>query len=402
MAKSLKLSERAASMPASPIRKLVPLADEAKKQGKHVYHLNIGQPDIPTPGPFLEALRNFEHEVVAYGYSEGEHFLLDAFGDYYRRFGIETERGQIAVTTAGSEAILFSLLITCDPDDEVIVFEPFYTNYNGFAKAAAVKLVPIECKIDTGYHPPALEEIEKHITDKTRAIIICSPNNPTGAVFAREEMQVFGDLAKKHNLFIISDEVYREFVYDGLEHTSIMDLDGIDDRAIIADSISKRYSACGARIGCIVCKNKDVMTAALRFGQARLCPPIIEQYAVAAALRQPPEEYVIPAIEEYRKRRDIVYDAITEIPGVEVKRPEGAFYMAPRLPVDNAENFVTWMLTDFSYENSTVMLAPANGFYASPNKGVDEVRIAYVLNCDKLTHAMQVLKKALNAYPGRK
>ncbi|MCP4230003.1 MAG: pyridoxal phosphate-dependent aminotransferase [bacterium] len=398
----MRLSRRAASMPASPIRKLVPLADEAKKRGTNVYHLNIGQPDIPTPKPFLEALNSFDKEVVAYGYSEGEHFLLDAFADYYRRFGIETERGEIAVTTAGSEAILFSLLITCDPGDEVIVFEPFYTNYNGFAKAAAVKLVPIECDIETGYHPPSREAIEKHITDKTRAIVICSPNNPTGAVFTRAEMEVFGDLACEYGLFIISDEVYREFVYDGVEHTSIMDIDGLDDRAIIADSISKRYSACGARIGCIVCKNKDVMTATLRFGQARLCPPLIEQYAVAAVLRQPPEEYVIPTIEEYRKRRDVVFDAITQIPGVVVKRPEGAFYMAPKLPVDDAERFVTWMLTDFSYDNSTVMLAPANGFYASPGKGVDEVRIAYVLNCERLKHAMEVLKEALNVYPWRK
>jgi aspartate aminotransferase len=215
-------------------------------------------------------------------------------------------------------------------------------------------------------------------------------------------MEVFGDLAKEYGLFIISDEVYREFVYDGAEHTSIMDIDGLEDRAIIADSISKRYSACGARIGCIVCKNKDVMTAALRFGQARLCPPLIEQHAVAAALRQPPEDYVIPTIEEYRKRRDVVYDAIKQIPGVVVKRPEGAFYMAPKLPVDDAEEFVTWILTDFSYDNSTVMLAPANGFYASPDKGIDEVRIAYVLNCERLSHAMEVLKEALNVYPGRK
>lgn len=401
MPHKVSLSARAQAMPASPIRKLIPLADKAKKRGTTVYQLNIGQPDIPTPPAFLEAVHNYEPTVVAYGRSEGEHDLIRAFINYYARFGIKLEFGELHVTTAGSEAILFALLVTCDPGDEAIVFEPFYTNYNGFARTASVNLVPLAADPATGYHMPAREEIEAVLTEKTRVILICNPNNPTGAVLRRDEVEMLGDIARERGLFVISDEVYREFTYDGTVHTSIMDIEGMGNRAIITDSISKRYSACGARIGCIASKNRDLMQAALRFGQARLSPPVIEQAATLAAVSQAPEEYVTPTIEEYRRRRDVVYDAVSKMPGVFVVKPEGAFYMVPEFPVDDAEKFVSWMLTDFEYEGSTVMLAPANGFYATPGAGVRQARIAYVLDVERLNHAMKALAAGLAAYPGR-
>ncbi len=401
MPKEVSLSTRAQTVPASPIRKLLPLADQAKKRGTTVYHLNIGQPDIPTPPAFLEAVHNFEPTVVAYGRSEGEHELIRAFIDYYARFGIELEFGELHVTTAGSEAILFALLVTCDPGDEAIVFEPFYTNYNGFAQAAAVNLVPLATDPATGYHLPPREEIEAVVSGKTRVILICNPNNPTGAVLRRDEVETVADVAKERGLFVISDEVYREFTYDGTVHTSIMDIDGMADRAIITDSISKRYSACGARIGCIASKNPDLMQAALHFGQARLSPPVIEQAATLAAVSQAPEEYITPTIEEYKRRRDVVFDAVSRMPGVFVVKPEGAFYIVPEFPVDDAEKFLSWMLTDFEHEGATVMLAPADGFYATPGAGTKQARIAYVLDVEHLAHAMDALAAGLAAYPGR-
>jgi len=401
-AKTPALSARARALAPSPIRKLIPLADGAKKRGVHVYHLNIGQPDVPSPDAFLKALRQYPEKVIAYGRSEGEASLREAYREYYRRFGIELEVRNILVTTGGSEALLFAFYAVAEPGDEVLVFEPFYTNYNGFATIVDVKLKPLPTDPANGYHLPPAKEIAAAVGPRTRAIAICSPNNPTGTVYTAAEMKTIAEVAAAHNLFIISDEVYREFVYDGGTHTSMLTFPEVAERVIVTDSISKRFSACGARIGCLVSRNDDFLAAGLKLCQARLSPPVVEEFAAVAALKLPPEAYVLPMIAKFESRRNVVYEAFQKIPGVVVQKPAGAFYMAPQLPVDDAEKFVSWMLTDFSHEGATTMLAPAAGFYATPGRGLDEARLAYVLNEDDLRQAMVCLAAGLQAYPGRK
>jgi aspartate aminotransferase len=391
-----RISKRAKDMPPSPIRKLVPLADAAKKKGIKIYHLNIGQPDIRTPMEFMNAVRNYNEEVLAYGNSKGSQKFLSGLVQYYKRRKILVEEKDIQVTTGGSEALIFAMLCVAGVGDEVIVFEPFYTNYNSFAKMADVKLAPLTLQAENGFHLPSKEKIEEKITSKTRAILICSPNNPTGTVYTREEMEMIAQICKEHNLFVLSDEVYREFVYEGT-HTSILNIEGISDRAILLDSISKRYSACGARIGCLVSKNEEVMSAALRLGQARLCSPSIEQFGATAALTIQ-DDYFEKMAEEYKRRRDTVYDELMKIPGVVCLKPSGAFYIMAKLPVKDIEDFARWMLTDFNLDSETTMIAPGPGFYATPGKGQDEARIAYVLNVDDLKKAMRILAKGIEAY----
>jgi aspartate aminotransferase len=383
-------------MPASPIRKLVPLSDQAKARGIKVYHLNIGQPDIPTPPEFMDAVRNYNKVVLAYGNSKGDGDYIKGLVEYYRRRGIEVEAKDIQVTTGGSEAIIFAMISVADVGEEVIVFEPFYTNYNGFAMMADVKLVPITLKAENGFHLPPRGKIEARITPKTRAILICSPNNPTGTVYTREEMEMIAGICREKDLFVMSDEVYREFVYEG-EHTSIMNIGGISEHAILLDSISKRYSACGARIGCLVSKNERVMDSVLKMGQARLCSPSIEQFAAARALKIK-DAYFEGVAEEYRRRRDTVYDELMKIPGGVCLKPHGAFYIMAKLPIEDIEDFARWMLTDFNLDGETTMIAPGPGFYATPNQGRDEARIAYVLNVDDLKRAMQILAKGIETY----
>ncbi|MGB2805626.1 MAG: pyridoxal phosphate-dependent aminotransferase [Candidatus Zixiibacteriota bacterium] len=394
--RSLLISQRANDMPPSPIRKLVPFADAAKKKGVKIYHLNIGQPDIPTPPEFMDAIRDYSEEVLAYGHSKGSQEYLSGLVQYYRRKGIQVEEKDIQVTTGGSEAIIFAMICTAGVGDEIIVFEPFYTNYNGFAMMADVKLIPVTLQAKDGFHLPSREKIEEKITARTRGILICSPNNPTGTVYTREEMEMIARISQKHNLFVLSDEVYREFVYEG-EHTSIMHLQGISDRAIILDSVSKRYSACGARIGCMVSKNQEVISAALRMGQARLCSPSIEQAGAASALKIG-EDYFEKMAAEYMRRRDTVCDELMKIPGAMCLKPNGAFYVMARLPVKDIEDFSQWMLTDFNLNGETTMIAPGPGFYATPGMGQDEARIAYVLNVDDLKKAMRIIAKGIETY----
>lgn len=390
------ISQRAARMPASPIRKLVPLSDQAKARGLRVYHLNIGQPDIPTPPEFMDAIRNYDRAVLEYGNSKGGAGYLKGLAGYYQHCGIDVEPKDIQVTTGGSEAIIFAMMCVASVGDEIIVFEPFYTNYNGFAMMADVKLAPYALEAENGFHLPSRERIESLVTPRTRAILVCSPNNPTGTVYSREEMEMLAAISRDRNLFLLSDEVYREFIYEG-SHTSVMHLDGISDRAILLDSVSKRYSACGARIGCLVSRNKQVMDAVLCMGQARLCSPSIEQAGAAQALKLK-DDYFRGIAEEYRRRRDTVYDELMKIPGVVCLKPSGAFYIMAKLPIKDVEDFARWMLTDFSLGGATTMIAPGPGFYATPGKGHDEARIAYVLNVDDLKRAMQILAAGIEAY----
>ncbi len=394
------LSQRAHTMPPSPIRKLVPYAEEAKRRGVHVYHLNIGQPDIPTPDEMLDAFRNHDIKVLAYGHSGGLWEYREGLAKYYQKHDIRVTKEQILVTTAGSEAIIFALLATMDPGDEILIPEPFYTNYTGFAVEAGVTVVPLTCKAEDGFALPPDEEIRAKITPKTRAIMICNPNNPTGYVYSWEEMQRLRTLVLEYDLFFLSDEVYREFVYDGKKHHSVLHLPGIDDRAIILDSISKRYSACGARIGCLVTRNEEILETALRFGQARLCPPTLEQLGALAAL-DTPQSYFDEVMSEYRERREVVFEALARIPGVTGQKPSGAFYATVKLPVDDADRFCIWLLDSFHDQQETVMMAPAAGFYATPGLGKDEVRIAFVLNAPSMRRSMDILGKALQTYPGR-
>lgn len=396
----LQLSKRAELMPASPIRKLVPFAQEAKKRGIKVYHLNIGQPDIKTPDLFFEAIRNFDAPVLAYALSQGDLKLIDSFREYYKKWGINFGEDEIIITNGGSEAIIMALMAVGDPGDEVLVPEPFYANYNGFACEAGMTVKPITTKAEEGFHLTNKEYIKSLIKSNTKAIIISNPGNPTGAVYTKEELEMLGEIAKEHNIYLIGDEVYREFVYDGLKFTSLMDVKGIEDRVIICDSISKRYSACGARIGCICSKNKDFMKVIMKFAQARLCAPTIEMIG-AAALVNTVKEYFDEVHEEYQKRRDIVYNALKEIPGVVCEKPMGAFYVVAKLPIDDAEVFAKWMLTDFNIDNETTMVAPAEGFYATPGLGKDEVRLAYILNEDDLKKAMYLLAEGIKAYNNR-
>ena len=394
------LSQRGRQMPSSPIRRLVPYADQAIEKGKHVYHLNIGQPDIHTPDSFLNPIKNLDMPVVAYGPSAGLTSLRKKMAEYYARHDIHLDYEEILITTGGSEAIIFALMAICDPGDEIIIPEPFYTNYNGFAVEAGVRVVPITSTIENDFQLPAIESIREKISDRTRAIMICNPNNPTGYVYSREELEALRQIVLENDLFLLSDEVYREFVYDGQTHTSVMHLKGIEDRTIMLDSVSKRYSACGARIGMLASKNKEVINAALKFGMARLCPPTIEQVATEAGV-DTPQSYFDEVIREYTERRDVMVKMLREIPGVVAPNPKGAFYLVVKLPVDDADRFAQWLLTDFDVDNETVMVAPANGFYSTPGLGKDEVRIAYVLNVEDIKKAMNILRLGLKAYPGR-
>jgi len=395
-----KISQRGTAMPASPIRKLIPLSDAARKRGIHVHHLNIGQPDIETPPVFWQAIKNYSNKVLAYGNSQGAYDYLAKLSEYYKKRGIDIKPDEIVVTTGGSEAIIFAMTAVAEPGEEIIVFEPFYTNYNGFAVQAGIKLAPVTTRAVDGFHIPPDEVIEKLITDKTRAIMYCNPNNPTGTIYTREELERIKNLAMKHNLFIMADEVYREFLYEG-EHISIMSLEGIDDRAIMLDSISKRFSACGARVGNLVTRNREIYNAALHMGQARLCSPTLEQVGAAAAYDLD-DSYFDKMIDEYRRRRDVVYEGLMKIEGTVCLNPGGAFYIMAKLPIDDAEKFAAFLLTDYDYDGRTVMLAPGPGFYATPGLGNNECRIAYVLNTDDLKDAMDILKRGIEAYNSKK
>ena len=386
-------------MPASPIRKLVPYAEAAKKRGVQVIHLNIGQPDIKTPVAALDAVRNAPIDILAYSQSEGTEAYRVKLAAYYDTFNIAVRPEDILVTTGGSEALSFAMACMADPGDEVIIPEPFYANYNGFAIANGVTVVPIASGIEDNFALPPIEAFEKYITPRTRAILLCNPGNPTGYLYTREEIGKLAALVKKHDLFLISDEVYREFAYDGKEHYSILQEAGMDTHAVVVDSVSKRYSMCGARIGCIVSRNRDLMKTALKFAQARLSPPTLAQIASEAALETPPECFR-EVIDEYTARRDLLLEELSRIDGIRFARPQGAFYCMVELPVKDADHFAQWLLEAFQLDGSTVMVAPAAGFYATPGLGLREVRIAYVLERDLLRKAVRILKAALENYPG--
>jgi aspartate aminotransferase len=394
------LSEKAILMPASPIRKLVPYSEKAKTQGITVYHLNIGQPDIETPEVALNAVKNLDRKVIEYSHSAGFESYRNALSAYYIKNGIRVAPEDIIITTGGSEALIFGFMTTCNPGDEVIIPEPFYANYNGFAVTAGINVVPVTATIESGFALPPITEIEKKITSKTKGIVICNPGNPTGYLYSKEELEQLRDLVKKHDLFLFADEVYREFCYDGAVPFSVMNLEGIENNVIMIDSVSKRYSMCGARIGALISKNKEVMAAALKFGQARLSPPTIDQIAAEAALKTP-QSYFDNVVHEYVQRRNIMIQGLNSIPGVFCPNPSGAFYCVAKFPVDDAEKFCQWLLEDFSYKGQTVMMAPANGFYATKGAGLQEARIAYVLNQEDLKNAVICLEKALEVYPGR-
>lgn len=394
------LSNKAVNMPESPIRKLVPFAENAYAQGKTVFHLNIGQPDIKTPEAAIAAVRVADLSVIEYSHSAGFPMYRERLADYYRNSGIDIYKEDIIITTGGSEALVFGFMATCNPGDEVIIPEPFYANYNGFAVMAGLDVVPVTAEIETGFALPPIEDIEKKITNKTKAIVICNPGNPTGYLYSKEELDRLRDIVQKHNLFLFADEVYREFCYDGAVPTSVMNLAGIEENVIMIDSVSKRYSMCGARIGAIISRNKQVMSAAMKFAQARLSPPTIAQFAAQGAL-DTPQSYFDEVVTEYVQRRDIMVDGLNSIEGVFCPKPRGAFYCVAKFPVDNTENFCQWLLEEFDLDGKTVMMAPASGFYSTPGKGLQEARIAYVLKQDSLREAVEVLREALKVYPGR-
>lgn len=396
-----ELSTRSRRLPASPIRRLAPLAVAATAAGKRVHALNIGQPDIPTPPEMLERLRSFNGPNVAYGPSEGLPEFLEAVRRYHAALGIELEPGEIFATTGGSEALQFLFSILCDQGDEVVVFEPFYTNYNGFSELVGVRCVPVTSRVEDGYRLPPDAEIERAITPRTRALLICSPNNPTGTVYREDELRRLGAICRERGLFLISDEVYREFVYDGRQHVSALALPGLGDHVVVADSLSKRVSMCGSRVGWVATRNRAVLDALLRAGQARLCPPTLGQL-MGSALADVPARYMEDVIAEYERRRDTVYDALREMDGVRLERPEGAFYCCARFPIDDGQKFAEFLLRDFEIDGETVMLAPADGFYATAGLGISELRIAYVLDRERLKRSMRILREGLEAYPGRK
>ncbi len=395
----LQVSQRGQVMPASPIRKLVPYAERAKEKGMRVYHLNIGQPDIETPKLMLDAVRHSDFKILEYSHSAGNESYRRKLVAYYKSVGITVDHNQIIVTTGGSEAILFGLMTCLDAGDEVIIPEPFYANYNGFAVAAGIKVVPVTASIDNGFALPPIAAFEAKITSRTKGIMICSPNNPTGYMYSDAEMQQLKDIILKHNLYLFSDEAYREFCYEG-RHVSAMHLKGVDDHVILLDTISKRYSACGARIGAFVTKNKAVLEAVMKFAQARLSPPGFAQIAGEAAIDLP-ADYFSAAKAEYQSRRDLIVKRLNAMEGVFCPNPGGAFYAIARLPVDDTDLFCQWLLESFSYNNQTVMLAPASGFYSTPGLGRQEVRLAYVLNLNDINFSMDCLEQALKAYPGR-
>lgn len=384
-------------MPQSPIRKLVPFAEQAVKDGKSIYYLNIGQPDIKTPEIALQAVKNSDIDVLAYSRSEGSETYRQKISAYYKNHDIIVSHNDIIVTTGGSEALLFAFGSIMDVDDEIIIPEPFYANYNGFSTASGIKVVPVISKIEDNFALPPIEEFEKLITSKTKAILICNPGNPTGYLYSKEEIQKLAAIVKKHNLFLIADEVYREFAYDGNTHYSIMQESGLDDYAIMIDSVSKRYSMCGARIGCLVSKNKDVIQTALKFAQARLSPPTLAQIASEAAL-ETPQSYFDAVIEEYVERRNTLITELQKIDGVKVAKPKGAFYCIAELPVKNSDDFAQWLLEHFNLNGETVMVAPAGGFYSTNGVGLNQIRIAYVLNKDSLIKAVNIIKEALKVY----
>ena len=395
-----KISVKAHEMPSSPIRKLVPFAEAAKKRGTKIYHLNIGQPDIETPPSFLNAVKNADVKVLEYSHSAGNESYRKKLCNYYHSYNINIDHTEVIITCGGSEAIEIAMMTCFNEHDEVIIPEPFYANYNGFSTAAGVKVVPVTSHIENGFALPPISDFEKLITPKTKGIMICNPGNPTGYLYTKEELLALRDLVKKHDLFLLSDEVYREFCYDGKEYVSVMHLDGIENNTILLDSISKRYSACGARIGAMITKNKEVMAAAMKFAQARLSPPSYGQIGAEGAL-DTPKEYFDGVITEYISRRDFVIEEINKIDGVFCPKPSGAFYCIARLPIDNADKFCQWLLEEFSHNGQTVMMAPATGFYSTLGAGSNEVRLAYVLNKEDLKNAMTCLKEALKVYPGK-
>jgi len=397
----MTLSDIAKKLPASPIRKLVPFAEAAKKRGVKVYHLNIGQPDIASPKEALDAVKNADLKLVPYPHSAGIESYRKKLAGYYQQINIPITENDMIITTGGSEAVQMAFQICCNPEDEVIVMEPFYTNYNAFALLTNVRLKPITTTIESGFALPPISEFEKLITPKTKGIMLCNPGNPTGTLYPKEALLQLGEIVKRHNLFLFSDEVYREFCYTNEPHFSCMHIPGLEENAILLDSVSKRYSLCGVRIGAIISRNKEVISAALRYAQARLCSPAFGQIAGEGALDTPPS-YFAAVREEYMSRRDLMVDALNKMPGVFCPNPMGAFYATVRLPIDDSERFAQWLLEDFNYNNETVMVAPAGGFYATPGKGIDEVRIAYVLNLNDMKAAMECLAVALQQYPGKK
>jgi aspartate aminotransferase len=395
----LQISKRGKLMPPSPIRKLVPYAEAAKKRGTQVYHLNIGQPDIETPKLVLDAVRNSDFKVLEYSHSAGNESYRRKLVDYYNSVGIKVDHTQIIITTGGSEAILFGMMACLDAGDEVIIPEPFYANYNGFAVAAGVDVVPVTSSIEDGFALPKMEEFEKKITSKTKAIVICNPNNPTGYLYTAEEMEALKQIIKKHNLYLFSDEAYREFCYEG-KQISAMHLDDVDEHVILMDTISKRYSACGGRIGALVTKNKAVLDAVMKFAQARLSPPSFAQIAGEAAIDLP-ADYFDTTKAEYKSRRDLIVKRLNMMKNVFCPNPGGAFYAMAKLPIDDADKFCQWLLEEFNLNGKTVMLAPATGFYSTPGLGLQEVRLAYVLNKENINAAMDCLEAALKVYPGK-
>jgi len=395
------ISLKGKTMPASPIRKLVPFSEEAKKRGTKVYHLNIGQPDIETPENVMNKIRNIDLKVLEYSHSAGMISYRKKLVEYYKRVGIEVTPEEMIVTTGGSEAILFAMNSCLDPGDEIIIPEPFYANYNGFSLTSGIVVKPIDSVIENGFALPPMKAFEDAITPRTKAIMICNPNNPTGYLYSKEELESLREIVLKHDLFLFSDEVYREFTYDGRKHYSVMNLEGLEENVVLLDSISKRYSACGARIGVLISKNKELICTAMKFAQARLSPPTFGQIAGEEAINTP-ESYFKKVLEEYHNRRNIVVESINKMPGCFCPEPGGAFYAVARLPIDDSDKFCQWLLEDFSFEGQTVMLAPATGFYSTKGRGLDEVRISYVLNVNDLKSAMKCLEEALKVYPGRK
>ena len=391
------ISSKGKNMPESPIRKLVPYAEKATQLGKKIYYLNIGQPDIKSPKIAMDAVANSTIEVLAYSRSEGSDTYREKIANYYKKNNIQVESNQIIVTTGGSEALLFAMGTICDQDDEIIIPEPFYANYNGFATASGVNIVPVISKIENNFALPPISEFEKLITPKTKAIIICNPGNPTGYLYSRDEIKKLAKIVLKHNLFLVADEVYREFTYDGDEHYSILQEETLSENGIIIDSVSKRYSMCGARIGCLVSKNKEVIATALKFAQARLSPPTFAQIASEAAL-ETPQSYFDDVIKEYKDRRNTLIENLQQIPGVKVGVPKGAFYCIVELPVKNSDHFAQWLLEEFDYKGETIMVAPAAGFYSTNGVGLNQIRIAYVLKKEDLISSVEILKRALKEY----
>ena len=393
----MRYSERITTMQSSPIRKLAPIASNAKAKGIKIYHLNIGQPDIKTPKVFFEAVKNFNNEVLEYAVSPGLPELISSLQQYYTTYNMDFESDEILVTNGGSEALLFALMATCDPKDNILVPEPFYSNYNGFSQSINVNITPITTKAEEGFHLPSKEKIQSLLTSKTKAILISNPGNPTGTVYTKKELYMISEIAKENDLWIISDEVYREFVYDGLEYTSFGNIKEVEDRVIIIDSVSKRYSACGARIGSIASKDKTLIAEILKLCQGRLCVSTLDQVG-SVELYNTPSSYFTEVNNEYKNRRDVLYNELIKVEGVICKKPAGAFYIVAKLPIENAEDFVIWMLTDFNKDGETVMACPAEDFYATPGLGRDEIRLAYVLKEDDLHKAAIILKEGLEKY----